>query len=49
VYIAEALKPCPYCNTHHFVEFLLLDILRKGTVQIIKKKEFSDLIKNSVK
>ncbi len=43
--IAEALKPCPYCNTRHFIEFLLLEILRSATVETIKKKEFSELIK----
>jgi hypothetical protein len=43
--MAEALKPCPYCNTQHFVEFLLLNILRRATVEAIKKKEFSDIIK----
>jgi|SRR5918996_1749709 DNA-binding transcriptional ArsR family regulator len=43
--MAEALKPCPYCNTRHFVEFLLLNVLRKATVEVIRKKEFSDLIK----
>jgi DNA-binding transcriptional ArsR family regulator len=43
--MAEALKPCPYCNTQHFVEFLLLEILQSGTVEAVKKKEFSKLIK----
>jgi DNA-binding transcriptional ArsR family regulator len=43
--MAEALKPCPYCNTQHFVEFLLLNILCRATVEAIKKKEFSDIIK----
>ncbi len=47
--MAQALKPCPYCSTQHFVEFLLLNILRKSTVDAIKKKEFSDIVKNCVK
>jgi len=43
--IAEALKPCPYCNTQHFIEFLLLEILRAATVEALKTKEFAALIK----
>jgi DNA-binding transcriptional ArsR family regulator len=43
--MAEALKPCPYCNTQHFVEFLLLEILRSATIEAVNKKEFSELIK----
>jgi len=43
--IAETLKPCPYCNTQHFVEFLLLEILRSATIEAVEKKEFSELIK----
>ena len=46
--MAEELKPCPYCNTQHFVEFLLLNILRRATVESIKRKEFSDIIKEIV-
>lgn len=42
---AEALKPCHYCNTQHFVEFLLLEILRSATVEAVNKKEFSEQIK----
>ena len=42
---AEALKPCSYCNTQHFVEFLLLEILRSATIEAINNKEFSELIK----
>lgn len=42
--MAEELKPCPYCNTRHFVEFLLLEILRSATVEAVKKKDFSELI-----
>ena len=44
--MAETLKPCPYCDTKHFVEFLLLEILRDATVEAVKKKEFSELIKS---
>lgn len=44
--MAETLKPCPYCNTQHFIEFLLLEILRDATVEAIKKKEFSELVKS---
>jgi hypothetical protein len=43
--MAEQLKPCPYCNTQHFVEFLLLQILRSATVEMVKKKEFSEMVK----
>jgi DNA-binding transcriptional ArsR family regulator len=43
--MAEKLKPCPYCNTQHFVEFLLLQILRSATVEAVKKKEFSEIVK----
>ncbi len=43
--MAELLKPCPYCNTQHFIEFLLLEILRRATVEAVKKMEFSELIK----
>ncbi len=42
--MAESLKPCQYCNTQHFVEFLLLSILRKATVEAIQKKEFSEFM-----
>ena len=44
--MAETLQPCPYCNTQHFVEFLLLEILRDALVEAVKKKEFSELIKS---
>lgn len=43
--MAEALKPCPYCNTQHFVEFLLLEILRSATVSAVKTNEFSEVVK----
>jgi hypothetical protein len=43
--MVEKLKPCPYCNTQHFVEFLLLQILRSATVEAVKKKEFSETVK----
>lgn len=45
--MAENLKPCQYCNTQHFTEFLLLEILRCATLETIKKKEFSEIIKQS--
>lgn len=45
--MAENLKPCSYCNTQHFVEFLLLEILRSATVEAIKNKEFSEILKQS--
>lgn len=44
--MAETLKPCPYCNSQHFIEFLLLEILRDATVETIKRKEFSELLKS---
>jgi sarcosine oxidase delta subunit len=44
--MAESLKACPYCNTQHFVEFLLLEILRSATVEAVKRKEFAELIKS---
>ncbi len=47
--MAGELKPCPYCNIQHFVEFLLINMLRKGTVEAIKKKEFANIIKNVLK
>jgi DNA-binding transcriptional ArsR family regulator len=43
--MAEQLKPCPYCNIQHFVEFLLLQILRSATVEAVKKKEFSEIVR----
>lgn len=47
--MARGLKPCPYCNTQHFVEFLFLNILRKGTVEGMKRKEFANIVKNVLK
>jgi DNA-binding transcriptional ArsR family regulator len=44
--MAESPKACPYCNTQHFVEFLLLEILRSATVEAVKRKEFAELIKS---
>jgi DNA-binding transcriptional ArsR family regulator len=43
--MAEKLKPCPYCNTQHFVEFLLLQIIKSATIEAVKKKEFSEIVK----
>ena len=44
--MAETLKPCPYCNTQHFIEFLILEILRNATLEAVKKRQFSELIKS---
>lgn len=44
--MAESLKACPYCNTQHFVEFLLLEILRSATVEAVKKNDFAELVKS---
>ncbi|MFQ5711925.1 MAG: ArsR/SmtB family transcription factor [Candidatus Geothermarchaeales archaeon] len=35
---AESLKPCPYCNTRHFTEFVILTVLRRGIARAIEEK-----------
>lgn len=42
---AEGLKPCPYCSTQHFEEYVLLEVIQRGMAEALQKEEFSVLLK----
>ncbi|MFQ5950995.1 MAG: ArsR/SmtB family transcription factor [Candidatus Geothermarchaeales archaeon] len=39
--VAQDLKPCPYCSTQHFAEFVLLEILHRATAKATLGEEFA--------
>lgn len=37
---AVKLKPCPYCYSRHFEEYIVLEILQRAMAEIVNKPEF---------
>ncbi len=37
--VSKRLKPCPYCVTKHFAEYILMESLRMATAKSLGKKE----------
>ena len=36
---------CPYCNTRHGKEYVLIEILNRALAEMVQRKEFADLMK----
>ena len=36
---------CPYCNTRHGKEYVLIEILNRALAEMLQRKEFADLMK----
>lgn len=42
---AEKLKPCPYCVTQHFKEYVIIEILQLAIARAIQTEEFKKVLK----
>jgi DNA repair exonuclease SbcCD ATPase subunit len=41
--VAEDLKPCPYCSTQHFIEYVLIQILNRALVEALQEHRYPAL------
>lgn len=45
VKVAERLKPCPHCTPQHFLEFVILRILRRAMATVTREEGFKEMLK----
>jgi len=43
--VAMSLKPCPHCSDEHFMEYVLAQILNRGTAEAMQGEELKSLLK----
>ncbi len=41
---AKSLKPCPYCSEKHFMEYVILEVMNRGTAKAMQDKKFKALL-----
>lgn len=42
---ADRLKPCPYCASRHFEEYVILEIIQRAIAEAVNKPEFLKKVK----
>ena len=45
---AKSLKPCPYCSEEHFMEYVVLEVMNRGTAKALQNKKFKALLEEKV-
>jgi DNA-binding transcriptional ArsR family regulator len=40
--MAEDLKPCPYCSTQHFVEYVLVQLFNRSLTEALRGNRYMD-------
>jgi DNA-binding transcriptional ArsR family regulator len=41
---AKSLKPCPYCSEEHFMEYVVLEVMNRGTAKALEDRKFKAML-----